>query len=94
MWMPMASPISMVPSRMPSHISVCWARRARGRRNEGTALAMASTPVRAEQPDANARRMSSKPMAWTADTSWWGRATAGCERISPPAMRKPKAWIG
>ena len=39
---------------MPSQTSVAWARRALGWRNSGTALAIASTPVSAEQPEANA----------------------------------------
>ncbi len=54
-------PISMRPSRIPSHISVCCARRARGLRNSGTALAIASTPVSAEQPDAKALSSSKMP---------------------------------
>ena len=57
------SPISMAPSRMPSHISVCCARRARGLRNSGTAFAIASTPVSAEQPEANAFSSSRMPIA-------------------------------
>jgi hypothetical protein len=54
-------PISMAPSRIPSHISVCCARRARGFLNSGTALAIASTPVSAEEPDANALSSSRMP---------------------------------
>ena len=46
---------------IPSIISVCWARRARGCLNSGTAFAIASTPVRAEQPDANALSSSRMP---------------------------------
>ena len=61
-----ARPSSMPPSRMPSHISVCCARRTRGCRNDGTAFAIASTPVSAEQPDANARSSSSRPTVWVA----------------------------
>jgi hypothetical protein len=60
-------PISMRPSRIPSHISVCCARRARGCLNSGTALAIASTPVSAEQPEANAFSSSKMPMASVAD---------------------------
>jgi hypothetical protein len=56
-------PISMLPSRMPSQTSVCCARRALGWRNSGTALAIASTPVSAEQPEANAFSMSRTPIA-------------------------------
>ncbi len=46
---------------IPSIISVCWARRARGRLNSGTAFAIASTPVSAEQPEANALSSSRMP---------------------------------
>jgi hypothetical protein len=41
-------------SRPPSATSVFCARLTRGTRKVGTALAMASTPVRAEQPEAKA----------------------------------------
>ena len=54
-------PSSMTPSRIPSHISVCCARRTRGFLNSGTALAIASTPVSAEQPEANAFSSSRMP---------------------------------
>ena len=71
---------------MPSHISVCWARRSRGLRNSGTALAIASTPVSAEQPDANAFRISSTPtVSVTLGSSCTG-GTAGWDRISPEMM--------
>ena len=82
----MDRPISMVPRMIPSHISVCCARRARGRRNEGTALAIASTPVSAAQPEAKARSRRSRPMVSVADGTWWDGATAGCDRIRPPMM--------
>ncbi len=56
-------PISIPPSRMPSQTSVCCARRALGLRNSGTAFAIASTPVSAEQPEANAFSTSRMPTA-------------------------------
>jgi hypothetical protein len=49
-----ASPISIAPSSKPSVISVRWAVRTPGLRNAGTPLEIASTPVTAEQPAANA----------------------------------------
>ena len=81
-----ARPSSMAPRMMPSHISVCWARRTRGLRNSGTALAIASTPVSAEQPDANAFRISSTPTASVALGRLCAGATTGWDRISPPMM--------
>ncbi len=71
---------------MPSHISVFWARRTRGRRNAGTALAIASTPVRAEQPEANARSSSSTPTASAVCGKCEAGATTGWERIRPATM--------
>ena len=62
-WIKMPRPISIPPSSRPSQTSVCWARRARGLRNSGTALAIASTPVSAEQPEANALSTSRTPTA-------------------------------
>jgi hypothetical protein len=82
----MPRPISMPPSKMPSHTSVCCARFSRGVRNCGTALAIASTPVSAEHPDANAFRISSTPTASVAPASWWLMATAGLERNRPITM--------
>jgi hypothetical protein len=60
-WIRMPRPMSIPPSTMPSRTSVCWARRARGVRNSGTAFAIASTPVSAEQPEANAFSTSRMP---------------------------------
>ncbi len=82
------NPISIIPSNAPSAISVCWARFTAGVRKAGTALAMASTPVSAEQPAENALSSNTIPTASTGsagprsapmtDTgSWWRK---------PPAM--------
>ena len=80
-------PISMAPSRMPSHISVCCARLARGFLNSGTALAIASTPVSAEQPEANAFSSSSSPTAAVAcDRCSPEITTSGLDRSSPPTI--------
>ncbi len=54
-------PISITPSRAPRATSVRCARLAAGARKDGTALATASTPVRAEHPAANALSSSSAP---------------------------------
>ena len=89
----MARPRSMTPSRMPSHISVFCARRARGLRNCGTALAMASTPVSAEHPDAKARSSNSRLTAVTVCGRCWTGATAGVERTSPATMTAPMAMM-
>ena len=56
-------PISITASSAPSKISVRWAVRTRGSRKAGTPLAIASTPVTAEQPAANAFRISTSPSA-------------------------------
>ncbi len=80
------SPSSMTPSSTPSDTSVCWARRTRGCRNCGTELAIASTPVSAEHPDANALRISSTPTASVADGIVVDTGTTGCGRIRPTTM--------
>jgi hypothetical protein len=49
-------------------------------------LAIASTPVSAEHPDANARSSSSAPTVSAAAGKWWSTATAGCDRSSPPMI--------
>jgi len=67
LWISTPRPISIPPSKMPSHTSVRWARRALGWRNSGTALAIASTPVSAEQPEANALSTSKMPTASVED---------------------------
>ncbi len=78
---------------MPSHISVCWARRTRGLRKLGTELAIASTPVSAEQPDANAFRISSTPTVWVAAATLWTGGTTGWERIRPTMMTAAMATM-
>ncbi len=72
---------------MPSISSVRCARLARGSRKVGTPLAMASIPVRAEQPAENALRISTTPRA---SLMWIGctlpTSAAGWERVRPTAM--------
>ncbi len=66
--------------------SVRWARVTRGVRKVGTALAMASTPVSAEQPDENALRTSSRPRVSCAGKDCAVPTTAaGWERRRPTA---------
>ena len=79
-----AMPISIRPRMMPSIISVCWARRARGCLNSGTAFAIASTPVSAEQPEANALSSSRMPTVSVA----CGRWPAGGRRDASGAGRR------
>lgn len=84
---------------MPSISSVCWARLMRGSRNIGTPLAMASTPVRAEQPEENALRISRTPSASVVLTGWAAPTTAaGCERRIPmttmPSMLTMNSTVG
>jgi hypothetical protein len=70
-WISSERPISMALSRPPRPSSVRWARLTRGVRKVGTALAMASTPVSAEQLEAKARSSRSKPTDAVADTDGW-----------------------
>ena len=74
----------MAPSRMPSQTSVRWARRARGVRNSGTAFAIASTPVSAEQPEANAFSTSRMPtrLGGRAETGPSATAAVGAEQAA------------
>ena len=68
---------------------MCWARRARGSRNCGTELAIASTPVSAEQPDAKDLSTSSTPTVSVACGMVRGIGTAGWARSRPtPITRK------
>ena len=69
----------------PSPSSVCWARRTRGSRNSGTAFAIASTPVSADEPEANALSSSSSPTEATDDTCPCGKGS-GWVRSRPPMM--------
>ncbi|CAM5408241.1 hypothetical protein STANM309S_06377 [Streptomyces tanashiensis] len=85
------SPISMTPSSAPSATSARIARRAAGARNDGTALAIASTPVNAEQPEANAFSRSKAPtvVALSARTEACPSEAAvetGASRNSPTAI--------
>ena len=52
-----------MPRSTPSEISVRCAVRIRGWRNAGTPFEIASTPVTAEHPDANALSSSTMPSA-------------------------------
>ncbi|MBE1584023.1 hypothetical protein H4W80_002281 [Nonomuraea angiospora] len=77
-----AMPSSMTASRAPRATSARCARRTRGFLKEGTALAMASTPVSDAQPFANAFSNSSTPTVCRPLT-WWETSTAGSRRMSP-----------
>jgi hypothetical protein len=83
-------PISITASSPPSISSVRWAFLARGRRKVGTPLAIASIPVNAEQPAANACSSRITP---SASLMWIGWVTptiaAGWERGRP---RFAAAW--
>ena len=54
-------PRKIRPKNVPISTMTVWALRASGGLNAGTPLDTASVPVRATEPDENARRMSSKP---------------------------------
>ena len=56
-----ASPTSITPSSTPREISVRCAVLMRGARKAGTPLEIASTPVTAEHPAANALRIRTMP---------------------------------
>ena len=88
----------MRPSVTPSHSSVFCARLTRGWRKAGTALAIASTPVSAEQPEANARSSSSTPTDSATCGRCDGGATTRLARIRPPmitaAIAAMKASVG
>jgi hypothetical protein len=56
-------PRNIVPSSPPIHIRVVRAFRHSGGLNAGTPLEMASTPVTAAPPDANACRTTNSPIA-------------------------------
>ena len=65
---------------------MCCARCTRGLRNCGTELAIASTPVSAEQPDANAFRTSSTPTVSVTCGRLWSSGTTGWLRTRPITM--------
>ncbi len=70
---------------------MCWARFTRGVRKEGTAFATASTPVRAEQPEAKALSSNRAPtvVALPASAEACPAAAAvlaGASRNSPTTM--------
>jgi hypothetical protein len=56
-------PRKMVAKKPPIMISTVCAWRASGALNAGTPLETASVPVRATEPEENARRRSSRPSA-------------------------------
>ncbi len=56
-------PRNITPSRLPIHISVVRAFRHSGGLNAGTPLEIASTPVTAAPPEANACRIRKRPIA-------------------------------
>ena len=70
----------------PRPTSVCCARRARGLRNSGTAFAIASTPVSATLPDANAFSRSRMPTVIVVEDADPCGNGSGCERTRPPMM--------
>ncbi len=75
----------MVPRITPSSISVRFARTPLGSRNNGTPLAMASTPVSALHPAEKAFRISSTVTAFSPDVG-------SCEVPSCGSFR-PRGWI-
>ncbi len=54
---------------------------------------MASTPVSAEHPEANARSNNSTPTAVTVCGRCWVSGTAGWDRTSPPMMTAAMATM-
>ena len=83
----------MVTAIMPSRRSVVAALRLLGLRNAGTPLLMASTPVRAAQPDENARASSSMSPIVVSGSSQpsWG---ISCRSALATSGRVPVAsWI-
>ena len=62
--------MNRVASRAAITASVVAALRASGGLNAGTPVAIASVPVRATAPAANARRMSRIDSGWTVSWSW------------------------
>ena len=82
-----ASPISITASRTPSEISVRCAVLTLGSRNAGTPLEIASTPVTAEHPDANAFNSNRIPTVSVAPTGILDPITAtGCGRSAPTTI--------
>ena len=72
-------PANMLTASSPMMARVLAALRALGRRNAGTPLLIASTPVSAVQPEANARRTSSRvkiPPTWAVRCSCWSAVAA------------------
>lgn len=87
-----ARPINSVPSTRPSPASARRARAARGVRNEGVALAMASTPVSAAQPLANAASSNRMPtVCGVTTTSGAGSGASGSPRHSPTTISTTSA---
>ena len=73
------TPMKMTPSRTAIASIVLPAFLDSGGLNAGTPLAMASTPVRATEPLAKARRMSTTPSVCVPSetaSAWWGSGVA------------------
>ena len=75
----------MTPRMTPSSISVRLARTARGSRNSGTPLAMASTPVSALHPAEKALRMSRTVTAL--------RPVVGSCDVPSCGSLRPRGWM-
>ncbi len=84
-WATIVTPMKMTPRRAAIVVIVFAAFRASGGLKAGTPLAIASTPVRATDPPANARssRKSVSPSTPGVRASAWG----GSGFAVPPTMR-------
>ena len=78
------SPRNITPSRLPIHISVVRAFSHSGGLKAGTPLEIASTPVTAAPPDANACRIRNRPIAPVVSATSGGTGS-GCR--SPASAR-------
>ena len=79
-WATMVIPMKITPSRRAIVIIVLAAFFASGGLNAGTPLAIASTPVSATEPPANARRSRNSMIAWAprgTASGWCGNAVDG-----------------
>ena len=78
------SPRNITPSRLPIHISVVRAFSHSGGLKAGTPFEIASTPVTAAPPDANACRIRNRPIAPVVSATSGGTGS-GCR--SPASAR-------
>ena len=69
-------PMNRTPSRMAITPRVVAAFFASGGLNAGTPVAIASVPVRATAPAANARRSNRMVIGWTVSWTWLCRVSA------------------